>query len=394
MSRHRNWTQGLFWFVAVFLALLVSLAILWPLVRSGVAPPLRAEHDVEVYGAQIRELQGDLERGVLPPDEAANAKAEIGRRLLKAAAETRRSRPENPNGPKRLVTFAGVVSAVLLIAGSIGFYAMLGRPGEPDMPMEARLAVDPAKADIPTLVAQAETRLRNDPDDGRGWDMLLPIYLRMGRAKEAVTAADNAIRLLGSTSEREAMRGEAQTRAASGEVTEAAKTSFRTALRLDPSNASARFFLALGSSQAGDIAAAVAAWKAVLDLGPADAPWMEASRMAYDDARRELEASLPAQSSPGPSSEQMAAAGEMSAQDRSAMISAMMSQLAERLKSAPNDLDGWKRLMRSYTVLGEQAQAREIYLRARALFAEGSSERVSIDDFAATLGLAGTGTTP
>ena len=56
----------------------------------------------------------------------------------------------------------------------------------------------------------------------------------------------------------------------------------------------------------------------------------------------------------GPYREQIAAAQNMSAKDRSEMIRGMVDGLAERLKSAPDDLEGWKRLARARKVLGDK----------------------------------------
>jgi cytochrome c-type biogenesis protein CcmH len=45
----------------------------------------------------------------------------------------------------------------------------------------------------------------------------------------------------------------------------------------------------------------------------------------------------------------------------------MVEGLAQRLAANPNDLEGWKRLGKSYVVLNEPAKAREAYGRAVAL---------------------------
>ena len=104
------------------------------------------------------------------------------------------------------------------------------------------------------------------------------------------------------------------------------------------------------------------------------------------------EASAPAL--PGPTGEDVAAAAQLSGDDRRAMIEGMVGQLAERLKTAPNDVEGWKRLLRSYSVLGEPERAQGALTEARAVFAEGSAERGAIEEFAAALGLSATGATP
>lgn len=49
------------------------------------------------------------------------------------------------------------------------------------------------------------------------------------------------------------------------------------------------------------------------------------------------------------------------------MIRAMVNRLADRLEASPDDLDGWLRLARARTVLGETEQAADAYERAAAL---------------------------
>jgi cytochrome c-type biogenesis protein CcmH len=48
-------------------------------------------------------------------------------------------------------------------------------------------------------------------------------------------------------------------------------------------------------------------------------------------------------------------------------INAMVNRLADRMKSQPDDVDGWKKLGRSYTVLGRHAQALDAFAKASQL---------------------------
>jgi cytochrome c-type biogenesis protein CcmH len=48
-------------------------------------------------------------------------------------------------------------------------------------------------------------------------------------------------------------------------------------------------------------------------------------------------------------------------------INAMVDRLAERLRAQPDDVEGWKKLGRSYTVLGRHAEALEAYTQASEL---------------------------
>ncbi|MEO9786219.1 MAG: c-type cytochrome biogenesis protein CcmI, partial [Aurantimonas coralicida] len=191
----------IFWFIAAVMTAAVTLLSLWPLLRSRQEHlASRAEHDVEVYSAQLRELDADVARGAMAPAEAETARAEIGRRLLRAAD---RGKSESQAGtaswqrPRMLAAIAAV--ALLVPIGSVVLYAQLGGAGRPDVPLAGRSAPTSGPGDIQTLIAGAEERLRAEPEDGRGWDVLAPIYLRIGRVEDAAEAFRNGIRLNGSS---------------------------------------------------------------------------------------------------------------------------------------------------------------------------------------------------
>ena len=76
----------LFWVIAGLLTLGASAAVLWPFLRGtarDVAPA--AAYDLEVYRDQLSEIERDAANGLVGPAEAEEARAEIGRRILRAA---------------------------------------------------------------------------------------------------------------------------------------------------------------------------------------------------------------------------------------------------------------------------------------------------------------------
>lgn len=392
----------LFWVFAAALTAIATFAALWPMCRGrDVSVAARAEHDLEVYRAQLRELEADFERGTIAPGEAETARAEIARRLLKAQ-DRARARGDGPAGRRRLAVAASLAVAFLLPLLSMGFYGVTGSPGAPDLPLAARLGGAPEDADLATLVARAEARLREEPDDARGWAVLAPIYLRLGRPQDAAGAYLSAIRLDGETASRAAGLGEALTRSSGGEVTDQAEATFRRALALDPDYLPASFFLALNLSQEGRFAEAVPAWEELLRKSGEGTPWIKTATAALEDARQRSAAEPQAAGSSGaaagsgaqdgPTPDQVAASA-MGEDDRRAMIDGMVSGLAERLKSAPDDLDGWKRLIRSYTVLGETQKAQDAYARAARFFAPDTPAGAEIAALGRELGLLGKTTT-
>src|SRR5262249_32469898 len=136
---------------------------------------------------------------------------------------------------------------VLLPAGALTLYLLLGSPQLPGEPLAARLAAPAANRPIESLIAQVENHLERNPDDGRGWEVLAPVYMRVGRFDDAVRAWRNAIRLNGTSAVREADLGEAQVAAANGVVTEEAKAAFDRALKLDAQNVMARFYTGMAA---------------------------------------------------------------------------------------------------------------------------------------------------
>ena len=374
----------LFWIVAALLTLGATLAVLLPLARRDGRARADGDHDLEVYRDQLAELERDAERGLIQPAEAEQARAEIARRIIRTDAERREAQAGMRQGAAARWLSAAAVLAVPLLGW--GIYGVLGSPDLPSQPLEARLSKNPAESSIEELVARAEGDLAANPEDGRGWDVLAPIYMRTGRFAEAVNAYRNALRLEGATAAREAGLGEAIAAAGGGMVSAEARAAFERALELEPGHPKASYYLATALSQEGRVAEAIAAWEGMLDGAPADSPWRGAVEQAIGEARTRL-ASASGEVAPGPDREQVEAAAGMSAADRDAMIEEMVAGLDERLRQNPLDLDGWTRLVRSYVVLGRTDEAQDALKRGVAALGPDSEDGRRLQAFAASLDL-------
>jgi len=383
------------WIVFAVLTGLAILAVLVPLTRATTraSEPGRSdrESDFAVYKDQLREVEADLERGVVNADEAEAARAELGRRLLAADRQAR-----TLGGVASLARPVAVAVILLVPLFSLGAYLTLGSPNMPGQPLAARMDAspgtsvgdDPRGQDIGGLVAQVEQHLAAKPEDGEGWEVIAPVYMRMGRFADATRAYANAVRLLGSTATREANLGEARVALANGLVTADARAAFERALTLDPADPKSRYFVALAARQDGETGKAERAWQALLAESPADAPWrpLVVQRLAELGVEPES-AGLDSPAPRGPSAADMEAAAQMSTEDRAAMVAGMVQGLADRLAEDGSDLDGWLRLARAYVVMGEPDKAREALSSARENFPGDTEEGARIDDTAKTLGL-------
>lgn len=347
-------------------------ALLRPLSRRIEA---EADHrELDLYKDQLAEISRDLERGLIEPVEAEAAKVEVSRRLIAAAdaLEKRKAEGAGKRGKARRSAALAIIVAVPAI--SLAIYLALGSPALPDLPFSQRMAAPVDKLPLDALVLRVEQHLKDDPKDIRGWEVLGPAYVRQQRYADAVNAWSEAIALGGETAGRLAARGEARALAEGGVVVPAAREDFAKAAALDPKEPRAQYYLGIAEIEDGKKDAAAKRWKALLASAPKDAPWRES-------VEAELAAlENPGQTQPGPTADQVGAAANMSPEARQQMIEGMVGKLAARLEKAPNDLQGWLRLIRAYGVLGKRAEAETALARARATFAGDKAALASLDD--------------
>lgn len=354
------------WLIMAVLTAAASIALLLPLYRNRAAGA-NAGAEAAIYRDQLRELDREVERGVIGPAEADAARTEIGRRLLRAADAAAPAR--EPASDQRRTLAAGL-ALVLVPVAAVGFYVAVGTPGAPDQPLAARLQVDNALGDIDAMVAMVEAHLASNPDDGEGWEVIAPVYSAAGRPNEAARAWANAIRILGSSAERETGLGSALTDINGGIVTEEARQAFERGLALDPTAIGPRFYLALGLGQEGRNEEAATAWRALLADAPAEgAPWVPL-------AQAQLAMVDPTAPPPEIPAEQLQ------------MIEGMVASLAEQLRQQPNNPEGWVMLIRSYNVLDRDAEALTALADAKAALAADPQQIANLDTLARELGLA------
>ena len=372
---------------AALLTALAVAALLIPVLRRHRPGPARADYDLAVYRDQLRELESDRARGLVSEEQEGAARTEIERRMLRAArareaAEAAES-TETPEaaGPaarrpasRRRATVLALGLCVPALAA--GIYASLGTPGLPGRPFaeSARPVEDPAAvAALREPVERLAARLESEPDDLEGWLLLGRSHLVLQRFPEAADAFRRAAALSGGDPEILSMLGETVVWASDGVVVPEAVQAFQRVLTVRPEDPAARFHLALARAQAGAVREAYDMWRALAADTPADAPWRgdleDLIRQSEDvlGVAPETRAALGTAAPSGPTADDLAAAAGMTPDERMAMIRAMVEGLAVRLEEDPDDLEGWRRLARSYAVLGEPAKAADALRRAAAL---------------------------
>ncbi|MFV1530897.1 MULTISPECIES: c-type cytochrome biogenesis protein CcmI [unclassified Phaeobacter] len=412
-----------FWIVISLITLATAILLSLVLLRGRDSGAPAAAYDLQVYRQQLRDVDKDLARGVLQEGDAERVRTEISRRILTAdaqaqAAATGRSQP-------RLLTGAtAVVLTTVICAGTYLLYANLGAPGYSDLGLQLRIdaaaeraASRPsqaeAEADAParpervvepgyaTLVDQLRETAAARANDAQGQALLAQHEANLGNFAAAAQAKANYIRIMSGDVEARDFGelAELQIMAAGGYVSPEAEDALRTALTLNRFDGGARYYWGLMMAQIGRPDLAYEVWSETLAMGPEGAPWITAISAQIEDiayragvdytpiapGSRPAPGGTPALS--GPSQDDIAAAGEMSAQERQQMIRGMVEGLSQRLADSGGTPQEWARLIGALAVLQETERAQAIYAEAQEVFAEMPEALATITEAAKNAGL-------
>lgn len=388
------------WGLAGLMAAVVGVALLVPFLRRRevAAPQGSAAWDRRVYRDQLAEVERDLSRGVIGPEDAARLRTEIGRRLLEAdRAATDEAASAAPSRRLRALPVAG--AALLLLAGAAALYARIGAPGMPDQPIAQRIAAaqrayearpgqaeaEAAAAGRPAaprpapdpaylrLVEQLRAAVQSRPDDPQGLALLAEHEARLGNIEAAMTAQRRRMALAGDAvaPADHARLAALMIEAAGGLITPEAEAEIGRALQGDPRLPEARYLAGLLELQNQRPDRAFPIWRDLLEQDPGG-PWAAPIRgvigdLAWFAGQPDYEAPAAA-APPGPDAEAMAAAEGMSEEERAGMIAGMVERLEARLATEGGTPEEWARLITALAVQGRADHAREILAEARTTF--------------------------
>jgi cytochrome c-type biogenesis protein CcmH len=320
--------------------------------RGGPARPAGDNPDLAAYRRALAEIDELADRDLLGGEERAATRAEVGRRLLRAA-----ERPTPPSGrsPRPAILLLAAAAAPMLAAA---LYLVLGSPLAIDQPFRARLErwrAQPERASAAELAAALRAVAVERPNDPEPRRRLALLDLSLGDLDDAAHALRQAVRIAPTRADLLAMLGEVLVVKARGVVDPDAQAIFRRALIVDPASPTATYYLGRADIASGDIAGGLTLWRGLIaHLRPSD-PRRGLLQAEADAVSRT--GALPSLEATGPRA------------DLSRAIAGMVDSLATRLAAHPDDPSGWVRLVRAYGVLGQSGKQAAALERARGLFA-------------------------
>lgn len=251
------------------LLIVVTIAFLLPpLLRRPAAALLTEQRHNQSNLAILRDQLAELERehgeGMLADNDFLQARQELQRRLL----EEDRSDQDAPVPVQAGSRKTALTLALLLpLLAGLG-YALLGNPRalNPEAVTAAAQADAPMSPEqIAGMVDKLAARLKENPDDMKGWVMLARSYKVMGRyaeAAEAYAKAESALaeepELLADYAEVLAMSG--KSKGLRGKPAEL----IAKALQIDPENPHALLLAGAAAMEAGNPKMAVQIWEKLL----------------------------------------------------------------------------------------------------------------------------------
>jgi cytochrome c-type biogenesis protein CcmH len=348
------------------------------------------EADLAVYKDQLAEIERDLARGTIVPEEALRLRAEVGKRVIEADRLRSQGNAPLPTGKSGMIA---VLVMGLTLAGALSTYRELGAPGYPDVPFEPRLAaLDAGIATRPGQEAelarigkardvaldarlQAELSALSLPGELRG---LFRQRLQNGEFQAAIRTQERLIAVLGEDSDTSdhANLALALVMEAGGYVSPEAETSLRESLRRDMTNELSRYLVGEMFLQGGRFDQAFRFWRPIAETGDPAAPWVVSTRERIETVAQLAGERYQLPEVLGPSAADVVAAGEMTPEERQAMIEGMVAQLSDRLATDGGTVEDWDRLIRSLAVLERLDQAQVIYDEAKVKF-EGQPAELS-----------------
>lgn len=352
------------WILAVVLTAIACATLYYAaggrVVNAGASA---AEATRAHFRAQLQEIDSDAAAGRLGEPEAVAARGELAREVMRSkdAGEDRKDM-----GPRWMVALPIVAIAAL----AFGTYAFLGRPDLPSQPLAER-PPQTAGLDLNSAVKAIEARLAQNPNDVRGWQVVAPVYMELGRYADAVTALRHVNTLAPPTADSETDLGEALMMENGGKVSGEPLTLFQKAAALDPKHIRSRFYIAGEETRSSENVAAVRDWTALLAMAKGDEPWVVTAKNGLAQAQAALHPAATTSATSPPDN---------------AEIAAMVDGLDARLKAQGGTIAEWTELVRSRMVQGRMIDAQTAYDAARKAYPD-KSMRSELDVLAADNGL-------
>jgi len=409
------------WLAVLIIAAFCAGAVFWPFLPPSKTTLILTDEQSSLKTA-LKALERDAATGVLSADDAAAQKIKLAQ-SFKQLQDQQNTQTQNWRHNAAPVIAAGFLIVAFIISGLS--YKKFGHPHLGDQSLSAvqnaattnmseadvkDSSTGRPNTDIQTVIATAEDHLAKNPQDAKAWELIAPLYAQIRQWDKAGKALSNAAQQADiSVTDRSDMMlyaAQAYYNHAGGTHSPDSLAAIETALQLDPNNIRAVFLDHFMRAENAEPHTAITIWDDFItrfedvDSQVENQIVMQAKQIRQallktGGVDRSTQTPLP-QEAPilnevpalgHPDQSDIAAAAEMSQDDRTAMVAGMVASLAAKLEKNPQNLPGWERLIRSYTVLDDKEAARTAYSTALETFTEDNTAQNRLSALSQELGL-------
>lgn len=337
------------WLILVLL-LGLTLAFLLPVLNQPAPVSARdsLERELEASKNQLAQIKAEIESGFQDEESASRAQRAMERRILKLADRLAALKDGGSGALSPLIRF-GVPA--LIVLGSLALYPVIGSPG-------FSRNTDPLEQLVRDLEKELHAMETPDPN---GYVILARAKWGLGDLDGTIAAYKVALEASGGN---EGIADELQVAEFEKKLTQMPET--------DPKG---YVLLARAKLSLGNLDGSIEAYETALNAsgGDADIAAELAQVMAYKAQQQA------GNTGPDMNSEQAETIRNMTPEEQAAQINAMVDGLAARLEADPGDLQGWLRLIKARSVLGQTDQARADLASARAAFTGDAEANALLD---------------
>lgn len=268
-----------FWIFAVVMVVIALFFLLRPLLqdfnKKNIDTPDRKALNVDITKERINELKSELEQSIISQAEYEQTREELEQSLLNDVepSQNENAAQKNSQSYNRITRLVLIVTVPVF---AISLYAFLGQPELLDQDKKQAMAKVPANhgatsgngksASIEEMIDKLARRLKEEPDNAKGWYMLGRSYMSLKKFKEAALAFEKANQLVPNTPVIMLQYADALTMLRGGQISGTPFELIKKAVEIKPDAPTGLWLLGMGYEEQGEYQKAISYWNLLLPL--------------------------------------------------------------------------------------------------------------------------------
>ena len=280
--------------IAALMILGALLLIATPLLRKPADHQLeRKQINLDIFKQRLAELDHELAEGLISDQEYKAAEQDLEKQLIVDIPEDKKARVLNDKGSK----ISLIAYIIIIPAATIGLYMYLGSPQAIDAKAMQQASAthqstttapgdDTKQLSVEEMIVKLEERLKENPEDSKGWYLLSRSYMHVQKFDKAEQAMQKLTEMVQDDPSLWANYADIAAVNQKGDLTGKPYEYTKRALSLEPKHPKALWLAGTYHFQQHEYGKAVRFWTILQKLLPADSQNLEMINASIADARQ------------------------------------------------------------------------------------------------------------